>query len=258
MLTSELIVRLICDRKCIRSVIPLSSSEHLISRESFPSLFRGEIREQEAEFIWLIFDRLDSVLRNLDEVGRNSVRQFMQDVLRNGKIHNEEFLHRYLFEFWEDAWLTLNGSFKFQEKFFKCKVNDAGSRFSRNLIARIRNAGENIPDIIAISGDVDKTIFVIEIKNEPLDDRALGQILRYYQVVRHACDRDTRSGDVKRVVPVLVVPSGDVTFWDSVPFHFREVLEILYWRVSSSGVVELVDGKSVLRRISGSRRFAAM
>jgi hypothetical protein len=258
MLSTELIIRLISERKCLRSTEHLGSAEHLISRHSFPALFRGETQQQEVDFVKLIFGRLESVLANLDDDGRASVQFFMQDVLRNGKIHNEEFLHRYLFEFWDDAWLNQEESFGLLEKFYKCQLDEYASPFAKSVIPKLYKRGEHVPDIIAISGDATKRVFVIEIKNEPLDDRALGQILRYYQVVRHACDRNTLYGSAKRVVPVLVVPEGDLSFWDSVPFHFREVLEILYWRLSSDGRVELVDGKAVLRRISGGRIFATI
>ncbi len=230
----------------------------MICQRSFPALFVGETKVEEAEYIKLIVQGLDSIFSELDETQRGSVKCFMRDVLRNGKIHNEEFLHRYLFHFWDDAWLSHHGAVAIREKFFKCNVSDSASRFGRSLVGRVYNRGEHIPDIIGIAGDSDERIYVIEIKNEPLDDRALGQILRYYQVVRNACDRDALYGNVKRVVPVLIVPDGGISFWDSVPFHFREVLEILYWRLNSIGDVVLVDGKSVLRRISGGRRFPSM
>jgi hypothetical protein len=257
MLSPDLLLRLISQRKCLRSAVPLSVEELLISRSSFPHLFRGEFAKDEADFIGHIFARIVGILPLVADEGRTAIRGFMQEVLRNGKIHSEEFLHRYLFEFWDDTWMDAGDGFSLCEKFYKCKLQDGVSAFAKSVVPRVYLSGQNIPDIIGISGKASKCVYVIEIKNEPLDDRALGQILRYYQVVRTVCDKHWLHGSVKRVIPVLVVPEGSLSFWESVPFHFREVLEILYWRLNSHGAIELVDGKAVLRQISGSRVFVA-
>lgn len=126
------------------------------------------------------------------------------------------------------------------------------------LVSKVYKGGEHVPDIIAISSEPSPILYVIEIKNEGIDDRALGQILRYYQVVRNICDRSVTRCNARRVTPVLVVPPTDgLSFWDSVPFHFREVVEIYFWRSNSDGSIELVDGKACLRRMARGRVFSA-
>lgn len=257
MLSAQLIQRLIEQGRCLRSQKRLSEGEYLVCRDSFPNLYRSTFCKAEADFLYLVAGILPNIMAADGGSFRGDVKGFMELVLMNGQIHKEEFLHRYLFDFWSEV-CNFHDLTNFEHLFFKCQERADTNSFCRRLLAGIRADGTHFPDMIGISEGPSRSVFVLEVKNEPLDDRALGQILRYYYVVRTACDRLLAHGQIKRVRPVLIVPTGDLAFWDAVPFHFRELLEILFWRISSHGTVELVDGQAILRRLSGGRLLPAV
>jgi hypothetical protein len=257
MLSSLLIRRLMEQGRCLQSQSRLKDGEALVSQDAFPCLYQGIYHKEEADFLFLVCSTLPEIISADSGVFRPEIKRFIELVLRNGQIHKEEFLHRYLFEFWEEI-CVFPELMQLEHLFFKCQENGETNTFCKRLLAGIRVDGSNYPDMIGVSGGTSRTVYVLEVKNEALDDRALGQILRYYYVVRTACDRLLAHGQVKRVRPVLIVPSGDLAFWDAVPFHFREVLDILFWRISSNGAVELVDGQAILRRLSGGRLLPAV
>ncbi len=251
MLSFDTLCRLINERKCVKSARALELDECVVSRSAFPRLYGGGSEDKESDFLLEIFSHIPSILA-LDSGLRGEIQAFMQIVLRNGSMHSEEFLHRYLYEFWEEIERPHHG-LEMKESYFKCQGSTASSSFLRDVVRRVHEKGTNIPDILGCTNS--NSVLIVEIKNEELDDRALGQILRYYQVVRNTCDRYFVNRDSCRVVPMLIAPGCSLGFWNSIPFHFREVLEIYYWRVSSSGKVHLVDGKQSLRDSARTRLF---
>ena len=249
LLQVDFVLRMIAEQKCLRSARILQEGEHLVSRRAFPSLYAGSYDQGEADFVRYIHEVFPKLFTIGDHELRGRLRRFMQLVLRNGRVHNEDFLHRFLFEFWADVCGSSGTQFTLGEKYFKGQNASGETAFTKNVVKRVYRGAENIPDIMAFSGASDRIVYIIEIKNEVLDDRALGQILRYYQVTRSICDRIATHWYVSKVVPVLVVPDGNRSFWDSLPFHFREVIEIVYWKSAADGSVELHDGKRALREM---------
>jgi hypothetical protein len=248
MLQVEFVRQMIGKNKCLKTSKFLDEADFLISRTAFPKLYSGSADRSEADFIKYIHDVLPALFVRADRELRSALRAFMQVVLKNGRMHNEEFLHRFLFEFWTDL-CDSSVPFVLDEKYFKGQRIGDETEFSRNVVQRVYQHGEHIPDILGFSGGDEKCVYIVEIKNEKLDDRALGQILRYYQVVRRICDRLAKQWYVRRVVPLLVVPDGHRSFWQSMPFYFREVVEIVYWKAGAEGTVELHDGKRRLREM---------
>jgi hypothetical protein len=251
MLSFATVLRLVQERKCIKSARPLELGEFVVGRLAFPLLYGGGSNSRESDFLLEIFSHIPALIC-LDDGIRNEIRDFMQIVLRNGSMHSEDFLHRYLYEFWADIDRP-NASFAMQESFYKCQGDSSNSVFMQEVVKRVHERGKNVPDILGRSNT--GSVLIVEIKNEDLDDRALGQVLRYYQLVRNACDRYFVNLASCNVVPILIAPSCSLGFWNSIPFHFREVLEIYYWRISSEGKVYLVDGKQCLRDSARMRLF---
>jgi hypothetical protein len=257
MLSEVLLLQLMRQRKCVKTRQALGIGEAVLSRASCPRLYSGEYSEDESRFVEIVFQAVQACIPQMTDDDRKQLKQFMEIVLRNGRIHREDFLHRYLFEFWQEV-CEIEEWRRLDQRFFKCQETTECSDFSRRLLGLIRGQAQHFPDIVALSGQGAINVTIVEVKNEPLDDRALGQILRYYQVTRSACDRLMTLRQTRRVCPILVVPDGDLRqgdlrFWDAVPFHFREVLEILFWTVDHTGCVVLRDGKAILRRLAGER-----
>lgn len=252
MISPDLVSRSLRHDRCLLTGRSLSEGEVLVSEKACPHLYRGEYTNLEADVVWSVFGTLCSLLQEDRDSFARPIRKFMGIVLRNGQIHNEEFLHRYLFEFWNDEDAVIGVRPFLNERYFKCQVTDTASRIAKSLVRRVAASRNAVPDMLASLGEGWKDIGVVEIKNEPLDDRAVGQIMRYYTLVRAIADREFHSSSV---IPVLVIPDGDMQFWDSIPYYFKEVLKILFWRVTHDGKVELADGKSVFRRKCAQRLF---
>lgn len=253
MICEAIVLRSLLNNQCLISGRGLQNDEVLVSERCCSHLYRGEYSKYDSEVVWMAFQHLASILRSdkRQEV-ESQVRRFMSLVLRNGQIHNEEFLHRYLFEFWNDTTAILGKRPTLQEKFFKCQLESDISKNGQDLLRRLRDLRDAIPDIIGLSGHAAEDIYVVEVKNEPIDDRAIGQMLRYYTVVRGLVDRSMHSSTV---TPILIAPTGEMQYWDTIPFHFREFLRIFFWRVEHDGRVNLIDGKSVFRRKCSQRLF---
>ena len=123
MLPMEMFMRLVHERKCVRTSAPLQPEEHIVSQSAFPKLFAGVTDAKETKFILSIFATLEHSLGSLSDTAKMDARQFMQIVLRHGGIHNEEFLHRYLYEFWIDSWIPQASYKPPEEKIFKIKMS---------------------------------------------------------------------------------------------------------------------------------------
>jgi|GEM_PF-3101466 len=256
MISAELVARSLHLQSCLITGRRLVDEESLVSAHACPHLYRGEYATFDADVVRNVFGTLCRLLGEDRESYSDQIQKFMALVLRNGQIHNEEFLHRYLFEFWSDDSAIIGCRPELDERYFKCQLSDSASREAKTLVRRVLALRNAIPDMIASCGNNWHDIGVVEIKNERLDDRAVGQILRYYTLVRGIADREFHSSSV---TPILIVPDGalesDIHTWEAIPFYFKEVLKILFWRVTHDGRVELVDAKSVFRRKCAQRLF---
>jgi hypothetical protein len=256
MISPELVARSLYHQTCLITGRRLADGESLVSEHACPHLYRGEYSKFDSDVVWNVFRTLCNLLGEDREAWSHQIQKFMALVLRNGQIHNEEFLHRYLFEFWSDDSAVIGCRPGLDERYFKCQLSDSASRTAKTLVRSVLALRNAVPDMIASCGKNWLDIGVVEIKNERLDDRAVGQILRYYTLVRGIADREFHSSSV---TPILIVPDGvpesDIHIWDAIPFYFKEVLKILFWRVTHEGRVELVDAKSVFRRKCAQRLF---
>lgn len=258
MLNIETTKRLILERKCLQSTIALASDERLLSRSHFSKLYTGEYSKEENRFIEQFIGQIPDLVSLKNEFIREEVRSFMEIVIRNGRIHNEEFVHRYIHEFWEHISKATLKRIEFTERFYKGQSQDQESDFYVGFVRKVVEGNDHIPDILAYSSDNGGTAWIIEIKNDDLDDRALGQILRYYQRGRSIADRQKFGIGIKNVVPMIICYKGNLNFWDAIPYHFREILEILFWRMDHSGRITLIDGKTALRNSACERLWGTL
>lgn len=256
MLAPELLLGAIKDGRCLRSRVRLAEGERMLSRTAFPSLYAGGSDAIEAAFLKELFRALPATLRlpELTDAQREDIRAFMAMVIRLGGMHKEDFVHRYIFEFWESLWPATEDAISMPERYFKGNSDNSQTPFSRTVLPRIRTA-EAITDIVGIGGPSLRTLFLVEIKLADLDDRATGQILRYYQLGRAACDRFYHDCDLRNVTPILILKDAALHFWDAIPQHFREVVQIYYYRVSKDERLHLVDGRHILQSLSRDRLY---
>ena len=267
MLTAHHIARCSLERKCVLSLKELEAFEFIASREKARTLYdhSGSSNNQDSKLVKTIDGSVESVLEELpDEETRNTfladLKKFMELVLRNGSYHKEDYVHRYLYQYWNELDRPKHTTANFTASYFKGRIRDGEQSPIHRVIKKIIGEDKAFPDIIAINMDM-KTLWVIDVKNESLSsrsagDRALGQILRYYQIARHQCD--VGSLTKWRVVPVLVAKDCDSIFWDSIPTYFREFLELFHWKSHKSGGLSLVDGKDAIKQTIRGRPFKAL
>ena len=258
MLSLETTKRLILERKCLHSTFSLNADECVVSRVHFPKLYLGEYSVDESRFIEQLINQIPELVLSGNEFIRCQIKNFMEIVIRNGQIHNEEFIHRYIHEFWGNIDKSNLQSITFSESYYKGQSWDVESDFYDLFVRKVLAGNDHLPDIIAYSSNNGGTAWLIEIKKDDIDDRAIGQILRYFQRGRVVADRNRFGIGIKNVVPVIICHKGSLTFWDAIPFHFREILEILFWRMDNSGRIKLIDGKTSLRNSASERVWASL
>lgn len=258
MLNLDTLVRLHNERKCIFSTKILADEECLISKHAFPRFYKRESDKEEIVALEQIIQIIPSILlKDPSQNLRNDIKKFMQSVLKHGSLHNEDFIHKFLFEYWEDVCKEQTG-IVFKEKYFKGdsteSLNETETHFYKNIVKKVYKGKTHVPDIIGVCDQPFKCVYVIDIKNQSLDDRSLGQILRYYQVVRSICDKYDQRYHSYKVIPVLMAIdgslSGGLQYWYTIPFHFREILDIYFWFATADGLIELRNGKSHFRQNS--------
>jgi hypothetical protein len=257
MLGADLLLSALLEGRCIRTRAPLLASERHVSRRAFPALYAGKRDGSEEAYLREISRTIPLVLARPDvtAVARESIRDFMTFVIESGEMYREEFVHRYVFEFWDTLWEEPHDAISLSERYFKGNpANLADTQFSKQFLPRVRTAEAEV-DVVALGGAANRTLFLIEVKLGELDDRAVGQILRYYKLGRDACDLHYHGCDVREVVPVLIVREVPLAIWDAVPQYFREVLRMYLYRVREGRVV-LSDARRILQSQVRDRLYA--
>jgi hypothetical protein len=179
--------------------------------------------------------------------------------MRKGALPREELVHRYLFEFWEHVW-SGTSSVKLRELYSEGDPLGSSTPFARSLlphIVRYRSRADAWIDIVGLGGETGRDLFLIEVKLDELDDRAVGQVLRYYQTTRSVCDRVSHDCDIARIVPVLIVQKARLDFWTAFPLHFRELMHIYYYEITDANDLKLRDGRKILESEARDRLMAA-
>lgn len=262
MISSEAVLTALSRRRCIKSQRELGVDEFVISRAAFPALFQGRWDQAESNFInKYLLPGLTEALDSLDEtaVERLEARRFMDLIIDRGRsagVLQEEFIHRYVFEFWNSLWPDDEERIVLNEKYYKgqlCRQLEP-TKFAKNILPKLGN-GNALVDILGLGGFKNRNLYVIELKQGGVDDRAIGQILRYYQVVRSLCDRTYHDCDIRRVIPVWIVSEVSLQFWDALPTYFREILRMYKLERASGSEMRFRDLHKVLQSSSRDRLF---
>jgi hypothetical protein len=258
MLKPDLLVSAIIESRCVRTRLPLAPDEFLVSRSAFPALYAGKHDRAEDKYLREISRTIASVLSGsaASAAMRGTIRDFMTFVIDSGEMYREEFIHRYVFEFWDTLWDEPEDAIVLTERYFKGNTSNVvnTTQFSLGFVPYIRTSEAEI-DIVGLGGASNRTVYLIEIKLDDADDRALGQILRYYRLARDACDQRYHGCDIRQVRPVLIVKQMSLAAWDAVPQYFRELLSVYLYRVRSGRVV-LLDAKRILQSQLRDRLYA--
>jgi hypothetical protein len=250
MLSFSVVGDLLGQNRCLLGNAVLLADEYLVSQLRVPSLYQtaGNLTKSDKSIIreivkLLIFNsaELRDIFIAIPDI-KIRVKRFFGNCFSHGDSSDESFIHAYVFLFWDDISLVL--------------------KFNRPLPSRIMwgssEFGYTSPDMnqaeLAISSkmtsygveidlfasDIDtQTIALIEIKRGSIDDRAIGQILRYYQTVWQALnEREFRAMNISYVWPIILVQSITGRELQSLPVHFRGLLDVITYRIDLQGMPE--------------------
>lgn len=251
----------IADRRCVISQAPLASDEVFISRRAVPVFYDvNSDASADAVLETLVQATIELAYQPSfrDAQAREPVRRFWVRMLDRAAIDSarrEQLLHAYLYLF-SDRPMVESGDdpLAYEEGFIP--QNDAtwdkDSNFCNRLVSRVRK--EAPVDILARDGT---RVLMIEVKYAAVDDRALGQMMRYFESIRRLMNTVDHLCDLRTLVPVFVAQTFPPAHWDALPSSFRELVRVYYYRIEMDELV-LRDGRRGLQaqlRQSRSHRF---
>ncbi len=247
-------------RRCVIDGTTLATGEAVISTHAAPHLYdpAAAVLDQHVldDVISASLRVLQSSLAIPTEV-RSDIRKFWARILWRREASDacrEDVIHNYLYYFWSEVWEDSDcDAFALDEKYIPqgAFTWDPDSPFCQRLGGRFR---KDAPvDIVGRSG---RTVFLIEVKYDDVDDRAIGQLLRYFEAGRFLCNHVDHLCDLRWVVPVVVARDFPEPQWVALSPPLRELLRVYFFRAEEDRVV-LMDGRRQLRaKIAGSRRFS--
>lgn len=244
--------------RCLKTLRPLGADELILSRNATPSLYAGTSNKTDQAYILELLSSLVALLAqdDLTEPERIVIRTFMEKVIVHGKIGREAYVHRFVFEFWSSLWDIESEAISFAEKYMWGAIEGSKTEFSLNVLPLIRD-DRSFPDIVGRGGPGGHNLLIADVKLEGLDDRAVGQVIRYYGLARRVIDSHRHGCDLRRVIPILIVAeTSQIKYWEAVPEYFREFLVICFYRVKAGRVV-LHDARKELLSWTRQSRLAA-
>jgi hypothetical protein len=232
--------------RCVISNVLLPTQEFVVSQTRVPSLYNGSFTAKDKgtvqEIVKLIVQNA-VVFRKLfddDAAIKLNIRRFFGLCLTKGDAGNESYLHAYMYLFWDDIVSEANlarelhSPAQWGSKEFGVRPKVV-SGAEETINERLSSAGVEL-DLFTWSPKRE-TLTLIEIKRGECDDRAIGQLLRYYQVAWGMLStHEFRTLKVNYIWPILVVSKVREAHWNAIPLHFRGMLDILIYQTSSDGV----------------------
>lgn len=260
LVSAAAVIEAVRRRRCLRSARPLEEGEILLSRTAMPNLYAGAKHKGEQDYVRDILEALMAALRGADtqDTDRAAIRAFMEKVIAHG-MGRETYVHHFVFEFWETLWADEADRIVFAERYMWGRTDGVPStEFALSVLPLIKD-DKSYPDIVGRGGRAGTDLIVIDVKLDELDDRALGQIIRYYGLARRTIDFYRLGCDLRRVIPVLVVAESKQTkYWDAIPEHFREFLVVCFYRIEPDGKVVLHEARKELLSWSKQARLEAL
>ncbi|MGF6923890.1 hypothetical protein [Paraburkholderia sp. 40] len=247
----SVLVSALAENRCVLSRKLLSFDEAVISRDRVPSLYDTSLNAKDKTVAREI---VKMIVCNIHEIrllfatkpdARLLLRRFFGLCLRHGGEGDEGILHAYLFAFWEDVVRQVSlgrpmlTSPRWASKEFGVGLGDipAGEKaIAEKLIA----VGVQVD--LFFCDEKTQTLCLAEIKRGVCDDRAIGQILRYYQSAwRLLHSSQFRSMNLNYVWPILIVENVKEHHLQSLPVHFRGMLDVLTYQTAEDGCPELMS-----------------
>jgi len=251
----------ILDNLCCIGTQPLREGEWVVSQLQMPGLYGGKLETKDRGYLKEIFDHFEP---------KNESDQFF-DVLKQKDIHLrlekfylkvmekdpsllESVIHQFIYRFWDKLDTGEAIAFPSNMKvYYKCK-GEKGELIEEFLLPKLRKAGCNC-DLVGVCKDM--CLWLVDVKRDPIDDRAIGQIRRYYEIASEiiaSCDINI---NVRLVRPALICPGPDipVSRFFSLGLPFRDICEIWTYSIDRSKFVLHDNRLQLLSLIRTKKHF---
>jgi len=246
LLQFETVKNSLLHNRCLFSQAALNSSEFVVSSTRVPSLYKGPListdKSKIREIVKVLVccgDEVQSMISS-DPGMALRIRSFFGLCIAHGEQSEEAFLHAYMFLFWGeiarevDLGRKLHNPVFWASKEFGLAAKGL-TKEQQAIQERLASCGVEV-DLFTLSPEM-QTISLIEIKRGECDDRAIGQLLRYYQSVWQLLSHsDFRKLNLNYVWPVLVVHKVRQPQLSALPFHYLGLLDILVYDIQANGV----------------------
>jgi len=228
------IIKKLNNEKCLISgVILLNPSEYVVSKSEFPELYEGKIAKGEKDNISILVKEMvahKAILLELDSSTLDKISLFFTMILNaNYKGGDELFLQAYIFIFWNkvdfhDSILPIKGDVFWVSNNF-ANLNEK-FKYSE-ILKEIQSVA--LVDLIAIDSELG-VLYLIEIKRSEVDDRCIGQIMRYYESSNEVLYKLSRKYNINYIRPMVVCQKIRVNFWKGLPLCYRDIFDFYTYK----------------------------
>jgi hypothetical protein len=258
----ESILTALQQNRCVLSRCALLTGESVFSRQQVPTLYETRLSSSDKARVRGVVEALVAhsdelqLLIHADPAVKQNLRLFFGRSICHADSTDEAFLHAYIFLFWDDfrSQVKLGRPLHYQPAWGS---SEYGARSTRELSTneaavsrQLQKAGVEV-DLYSYDAETE-TLALIELKRGESDDRAVGQMLRYYKVVWGLLSQpDFRKLNINYVWPILVLNRVQPDHIQALPVHFRGVLDIVVY----TSVGDEAPTFSSFRRAAFSNRW---
>lgn len=228
--------------RCVLSRAALDADEVVFSRQQVPTLYEARLTTGDKARVRNVVEVLiasaeeTSLLLKSNFSVRQVLRRFFGKCIAHAEASDEAFLHAYIYLFWD--------SFRDEVKLgrplhliprwgsteFGVRTTAGLSSDEASLARQLLSHGVEV-DLYSYDSATE-TLALVELKRGESDDRAVGQLLRYYQVCWKLLSHpDFRKLNINYVWPVLVLGRMQEVHIQALPLHFRGILDIVVYDV---------------------------
>jgi hypothetical protein len=263
--STELILSRAQQGRCLKGNEELSADEFLFCPRCCSSLYKTGFPTQDKTLVDALISSLleqsRAIRRALTEDADFSrrLKGFFRLLLKKGSDSLESFAHAFMFLYWEQPLFPDKDRSPSGELFWLAKGAPKGTSFregaepNHRAMERLSQAGVEV-DLAAIDAER-HILWLVEIKRAELDDRSVGQMIRYFDRAAHCLtSREFRSADISIIRPTLILERADPKHWVTIPLHFRELLEIYEFKNPTQTGGDFVLSCARKRLLSTERR----
>lgn len=235
-------------RRCVRSGRLLKGDEAVVCRQEFEWIYSTSSPVDKASRDYLVSVLLPALQNARSSIGdrhRHDISLFLRRVIHRDGAVRERFLHLFLFMFWKEVRFADGRTLSFDVCFYEGEpvgnLDASLAQLERRLLPLLLDQKTARPDLIAYDSDT-KSLFLIEVKPAELDDRGVGQLIRYFRHAASVVNVADHKVDVRVIKPVLICQQVTPATWTAFDPAIFELSSFFGYNITDSEL-ELHDLK---------------